>query len=100
MSNPTDDVKTQTLLANLEEMFEDDDDERYILHSKQDEQLVYSGEICVQMLPITNDDDTYILTVGQIPDERHARKLVAAANAVPQLLAYITQLEAKVNQHG
>lgn len=105
MSNPTDDVKIQNLLAKLEDLFEDDDDEHYILCYKPDttgptyngeSSPIYAGEIEVHMLPTISDEDDYIMTVGQVPDGRHARKLIEAANAMPQLLAYITQLEAKV----
>lgn len=93
----TDDVKIQTLLAQLEELCEGDDDECYILRLENKKgDSVYSGGIAVHMLPVDGDFGNYIMNIGTIPDERHARKLVACANAVPQLLAYITQLEAKV----
>lgn len=104
-SKPTDDVKIQTLLASLEELCEGDDDERYVLRMKtsttdssyQGEipNPIYAGEIVVQMFMFDEEDIT-VLSVGEIPDSRHARKLVACANAVPQLLDYIRQLEAKV----
>lgn len=101
-NKPIPDVKIENLLAKLEDVFDLDDDnmqkedERYLLQREGDP-VMYSGDIAVQMVGVEHDDEEqYIMIIGTIDNERHARRLVAAANAIPQLLDYIKQLEGRL----